>query len=140
MAVAAESIAILTVPARAERLKLVRALVGNAAENAGCRAETASQIVIAVNEACMNIIQHGYGDDMEGDIVVSVSRTGSELNIRIEDTAPPVDSDRLQPRDPDELRPGGLGTFFINEIMDNWTIGQRTERQGNYLQMSRKIE
>lgn len=140
MAVVSEPIAELTVPARAEKLKLVRALVGNAAEDAGCRAEVASQIVIAVNEACMNVIQHGYGKSCDEEIVIVVSRLGDMLHVKVSDSAPPIDIATVHSRDLDDIRPGGLGTFFIDEIMDDWSICQLDNKQGNCLQMTRKIE
>ena len=139
MAVAAEQIAELTVPARAEQLKLVRALVGNAAENAGCRAETASQIVIAVNEACMNVIQHGYKGDKTGEIALEIINNAPELVVRLTDSAPPADVDAIRPRDLDDLRPGGLGTHFISTVMDKVSYSVSSGGGGNRLEMRKRI-
>ena len=49
--------------AKAERLCLVRTLVKEMAQSVGCRVDLSEKLVIAVNEACMNIIQHAYKGD-----------------------------------------------------------------------------
>ena len=41
-------------------------------------------------------------------------------------------------RDSDDIRPGGLGTHFIAEIMDEYNIGHLDEGEGNYLDMKKK--
>ena len=73
----------LQVQARAERLGLVRAVVKWAAETAGCSAALVEQLVIAVNEACMNVIQHAYGTDASGDLVLEVFYSGTRIRFRL---------------------------------------------------------
>ena len=55
--------------AKAERLCLVRTLVKEMAQSVGCCVDLSEKLVIAVNEACMNIIQHAYKGDESGEIV-----------------------------------------------------------------------
>ncbi|MBK8401449.1 MAG: ATP-binding protein [Propionivibrio sp.] len=50
-----------TFPARTEDLSAVRAAVREACQRAHCTEEASEQVVLAINEACMNIIKHGYG-------------------------------------------------------------------------------
>jgi len=138
--VAEERIAELRFNAAPDRLKLVRAVVGSAAELAGCRPEVVSKIVIAVNEACMNIIQHAYKGDASGEIVLVALRSDASIVFNLRDFAPPVDVSEVRSRDLDDLRPGGLGTYFIQEIMDEWYIRPLPDSTGNSMQLIKKIE
>jgi anti-sigma regulatory factor (Ser/Thr protein kinase) len=126
-------------PAKAERLCLVRALVKRTAEVVGCCSELSDRLVIAVNEACMNVIQHAYEGDELGEIVLEMLNNDGKLHFRLVDNANPIDLDSVQPRDLDDIRPGGLGTHFINEIMDECDRGHLEEGKGNYLEMIKKI-
>lgn len=108
----------LRFPARPDRLKLLRSVVRDAAVCAGLPQQDADNIVLAVNEACMNIIQHGYRNDPGGEIRLAVHTDGQALVFRLQDDAPSVDTVKVHPRDLEDLRPGGLGTHFIDSIMD----------------------
>ncbi len=126
-------------PASAERLSMVRALVKKTAERVGCCSELSERLVIAVNEACMNVIQHAYDEDELGEIVLEMLNNQGKVHFRILDYAKPVDLSNIKPRDLDDIRPGGLGTFFIEEIMDECDRGHLEEGTGNYLEMTKKI-
>ena len=126
-------------PAKAERLCLIRALVKRTAEVVGCSSELSDRLVLAVNEACMNVIQHAYQGDELGVIVLEMLNNNGQLHFKLVDYANPIDLDSVKPRDLDDLRPGGLGTHFINEIMDECDMGHLEEGKGNYLEMIKKI-
>tara|TARA_B100000929_G_scaffold288922_1_gene278389 strand:- start:1240 stop:1656 length:417 start_codon:yes stop_codon:yes gene_type:complete len=125
--------------AKAERLSLVRVLVKEMAESVGCCVELSEKLVIAVNEACMNIIQHAYKGDESGEIVFEMLNNEKELHFRLVDYACPIDLNSVKPRDLNDIRPGGLGTHFITEIMDEHSMGHLNEGEGNYLNMKKKI-
>jgi anti-sigma regulatory factor (Ser/Thr protein kinase) len=87
-----------------------------AAYELGC--ELRSQLVLAVNEACMNIIQHAYGDATPGEIRLRMTLQPERLVFDLEDDAPCIDPAKVKPRALADVRPGGLGVHFIREIMD----------------------
>lgn len=126
-------------PAKPERLCLVRALVKRSAEVLGCCDELADKLVIAVNEACMNVIQHGYNFDDSGEIMLEILNNGAEVVFRLTDGAELVDLEKVNPRDLDDVRPGGLGVHFIREIMDECDMGHLPNGEGNYLEMTKTI-
>ena len=95
--------------------------------------------MIAVNEACMNIIQHAYKGDESGEIIFEMLNNEKELYFRLIDYAEPIDLNSVKPRDLNDIRPGGLGTHFIAEIMDEHNMGHLDEGKGNYLEMKKKI-
>lgn len=125
-------------PARPERLTDIRRAVAETAGALGCPAHMVQDVVLAVDEACQNIIRHAYcGRD--GDIVVQVGRDDHRLVVRLIDYAPPVDVGAVCPRPLEELRPGGLGTHFIRSVMDEVAFLPPPAGAGNLLQMVKRI-
>lgn len=126
-------------PAKADRLCMIRSMIRHTAELSGCSPELCDRLVFAVNEACMNVIQHAYQENERGEIVLEMLNNEGQLHFRLLDYADPIDLEQVKPRDLDNIRPGGLGTYFINEIMDACDRGHLEEGRGNYLEMIKKI-
>ncbi len=108
----------LTLPSHPKYMKLVRALVSQAAQMAGFGDDHVTPIVLAVDEACTNIIRHCYGNDYGQTIIVYVAVIGPRLQIGLRDFGPKRDSSEFKSRDLDDVRPGGLGMHFIYTTMD----------------------
>jgi serine/threonine-protein kinase RsbW len=112
----------LTVPGRYDRLEQVCQFVAEAAEQAGLDESESSHCQLAVDEACTNIIEHGYGGENVGEINLTCTPTPGELIITIQDTARPFDPAEVPDPDLsaplDEMRIGGLGLFFMRQVMD----------------------
>ena len=134
-----ESLFELRFPSKPDRLSLVRALVKRSAEFAGCSDELTDKLVIALNEACMNVIQHAYKFEESGEITLEILNNSSEIVFRLTDSAELIDLDKVEPRDLEDLRPGGLGVHFMREIMDKCDIGHLQSGKGNYLEMTKTI-
>ena len=122
-----------------KKLRLVRERVQEACESLGCDKKTVSDVVIAINEACMNIIQHAYKDSNGGDIKLAIDMRDENLCVEILDYAEPIDRTQIKPRRLDDVKPGGLGTHFIQEIMDEIDYEHLENRGGNRLVMSKKL-
>ena len=125
--------------AEPDRLCLARATVRRAAQLVGCDEDLVDKLVLAVNEACMNVIQHAYKGEGSGEIILEIHNNDESIVFRVEDHANPIDLDSVRPRNLDDLRPGGLGTHFIREIMDECNMGHLESGTGNYLEMIKKI-
>jgi sigma-B regulation protein RsbU (phosphoserine phosphatase) len=125
--------------ARAGELRAVREAVRSEALAQGCAPECAGDIVMAVDEACQNIIRHAYAGRDDGEIVIEIEREGGELVVSLRDFAPPVDPSRVRPRDLDDLRPGGLGTHLIAEVMDGAGFAPPPPGGGNLFRMRKRI-
>lgn len=114
-----------------ERLRLVipaRAAAVRQALQAACEtlllrsltedARGTAQIVIA--EALNNIVEHACASG-EGEIELSLKRTGGKLSVLITDRGHPMPGDalpegRLPDPDPDNLPEGGFGWFLIRSL------------------------
>ncbi|CCQ74974.1 SpoIIE family protein phosphatase [Magnetospira sp. QH-2] len=135
-----EKLLSLRLPARPDRLKLIRAAVGEAAKASGCSSKITHDVVIAVDEACQNVVRHAYPEGVSGAIRVDVYREGSDLIFHIRDFSPvPVDVDKVRPRDLDDIKPGGLGTHLIREVMEEVEFLQPAEGSGNLLRLVKTI-
>lgn len=134
----AERLIDLRFPAHADRMALVRPSVQRAAEACGFDTEQAQDIVLAVAEACQNVIVHAYAERNAGDILLDLRRADDGIIITVTDFAPAIDQDSVRPRDLDDVRPGGLGTHFLNELMDTVEFLPPPEGTGNVLQMTKR--
>ena len=129
----------LRFPAIPDRLKLVRAAVSEAAASCGCTEQCRDDIVMAVDEACQNVIRHAYEGDPKGEIILDVRRQDEHMVFHLTDFATPVNEKKVRPRPLEDVRPGGLGTHFINECMDEAAFRPPPSGAGNLLRMVKKI-
>jgi len=88
----------------------------------------------------MNIVQHADNGDYDGAINIVVKITENSLSFVIDDDAQPADYESFKFEKSDTLKPGGLGLFFINEIMDDIEYGHKESSKGNTLSMTKVIK
>jgi len=136
----AETVFHLNFPSQPDRLKLVRSAVFDTAMLCGCSESVGRDIVIAVDEACQNVIRHAYKGARDGQVILDIARDGDNIVLSLRDFADPVDVSKIKPRDLDDLRPGGLGTHFIREVMDEVDYLPPPDGEGNLLRMVKRIE
>ncbi len=122
-----------------DRLKLVRNAVFDTAKLCGCSELTARDIVIAVDEASQNVIRHAYKGAPNGQVILDISRENDDIVLHLRDFAEKVDVSKIKPRDLDDIRPGGLGTHFIREVMDDVEFIPPPDGIGNLLRMKKRI-
>ncbi|MEA3413479.1 MAG: ATP-binding protein [Pseudomonadota bacterium] len=125
--------------ARSDQLFSVRELVRDTLGRQGCDRSEVDGVVLAVDEACANIIRHAYGACAEGDIVIQIFAQDDDCVIRLRDYAEPVDPEAVCCRRPRELRPGGLGMFLIEKIMDRYDFTEAADGKGNVLEMRKRM-
>ena len=80
---------------------------------------TKDDVVLAIAEAAQNIVKHAYSGEPTGDTMkVEISFKENQLKIDLYDKGNPAIPQNIKPRQIDDIKPGGLGTFFIGQIMD----------------------
>ena len=129
----------LRFPALAGELKSVRQSVQAALERAGLPAEGCRDVVMAIDEACQNVIRHAYGPERAGDVRIVIELADGALVVELTDWAPPTDPARVRPRALDDVRPGGLGTHLIAEVMDSVAFVNPPPGCGNLLRMVKRL-
>lgn len=121
------------------QLKLIRQFIQRVAFRAGVPSEWAQDLVLAADEACQNIIRHGYKNH-KGQIEITLKRIGKGLELQLVDFAEPVKEDECQGRDLDDVRPGGLGTHFIYALTDRVRRLKPPTGAGNRLVLTKYFE
>ena len=99
------------------------------------------ELVLAIAEAAQNIVKHAYKNapDTEDKMVVQISCENNKLQIAFYDRGTPVDPKKVKHREIDNVKPGGLGTFFIQEIMDVVEFKDGKKPWINHLVLTKKI-
>ena len=105
---------------RSSSLKDVRTFCREVFEKLQIDQKLKDELVLAIAEAAQNIVKHAYKNDPQTDdkMVVQISCKDNKLQIGFYDMGTPVDPNKVKHREIDNVKPGGLGTFFIQEIMD----------------------
>lgn len=122
---------VMDIPSDPASLFLVRCVVERLAQRMEFAGEDADRMVLAVDEACSNVVRHAYGNSPEGRIQLTFVVLPDRLEISIRDFGTPADPAAFTCRDLAEIRPGGLGVHFIRCAMD--TIEYETPPDGGTL-------
>ena len=133
-------------------LCVVRGALERLTEVLGFSAAECRSITRAVDEAITNIMRHSYKNVPGQPIVMQVLRLkaaaraerGDGLEFLLCDRGPAVDPAKMQGRQLDEIKPGGLGLHFIRQSMDvvefKRTRGSNLLRLVKYLQPATPVE
>ena len=100
-------------------LHIMRGVVRYYARDAGFPESEVYRLVLAVDEAATNVIRHTYGSRPNGRLALEVRNLLDRLEFVLEDTGPKVRSDAIRPHALGDVRPGGLGSFFIKSFTDS---------------------
>lgn len=125
--------------AQAKKLKDTRVKVRAILMEHGYDPDIIEQVVIAIDEACQNIIRHAYGRETEEAIVLQIQQNHQTLAITLRDYAPHVNVPCLELRDLEEVRPGGLGGHFMHQTMDEISVEPAPDGNGNILRMFKQF-
>jgi len=112
----------LVVQSRTNNLSTIRDFVYAAALDAGFSVEVIDNIILAVDEACTNIIKHAYKSYPEGEITIKLKRKDKKFTVVIIDHGVPFKPETIP--DPDlqkyyrQHKVGGLGMYLMKSLMD----------------------
>ena len=99
------------------------------------------ELVLALAEAAQNIVKHAYKDVEETNdkMQIKISFKDNQLEIGFFDKGKPVIPENIQHRKLDDIKPGGLGTFFIKQIMDEAIFKKNQKGWVNHLVLTKTI-
>ena len=122
-------------------LKEVRNFSRETFEKINLNQDLKDELVLAIAEAAQNIVKHGYKDvEKTNDrMEIKISLKEGQLEIGFYDKGKPVVPGNVQHRKLDDIKPGGLGTFFIKQIMDGAVFKKDQEGWVNHLVLTKKI-
>jgi serine/threonine-protein kinase RsbW len=132
----------LTVPATLDSLALITEFITDATARAGLDDHAAWQVLLAVDEACTNIIQHGYDTAAPGEIELGWRVEGGQLIVTLRDRGRRFNPDDVPAPDIasplEERQAGGLGLYLMGRLMDSVQF-EFDDQQGNLLTMTKRI-
>ncbi|MCX8009766.1 MAG: ATP-binding protein [Ignavibacteria bacterium] len=105
-----------------ENLDKIREFITNSISSLNLSDEELSNIVLAVDEACTNVIKHAYHFSPEGEIIINLNYSNSKLDIRVIDSGNGFDPNSVPTPDIREFykshKIGGLGIHLMKKLMD----------------------
>ena len=122
-------------------LKEVRTFSRETFEKLNLNQELKDELVLAIAEAAQNIVKHGYKgiEETSDRMEIKISLNEDQLTIGFYDKGKPVVPGNVQHRKLDDIKPGGLGTFFIKQIMDEAVFKKDQQGWINHLVLTKKI-
>ena len=122
--------------ARQEDMADIRLFVEHSATELGANPDVVGELVLAVNEAVINILIHGYRD-RPGEVTIELVRENSGLEVRLSDSAPAFDPTSVPPPNmnpPLEKRPaGGLGVHMMRSFVDELSYRRLPDGQNELI-------
>jgi len=107
---------------RTDHLLEVRDFVSEAARQFGFSEEDVANIVLAVDEACTNIIKHAYQYAPDKEILIAIHRNNGTFEVKIKDHGKSFNPQTLKvpdlKRNLSHHRRGGLGVYLMKKLMD----------------------
>lgn len=132
----------ITRAAELEQLPLFREFISDCCQKHQVSPETVFDLKLAVDEACTNVITHGYKGMDPGSIILSFRIESDRILVQITDFGhvfEPADAPKPDVEAALEDRPlGGLGLYLIYQLMDN--IDYQSSEDGNTLTFTKYID
>ena len=121
-------------------LKDVRSFSREVFEKVNIDQDLKDELVLAIAEAAQNIVKHAYqGEDTEDKMEIKISLANGNLEIGFFDKGRPVEEKNVRHRKIDDIKPGGLGTFFIQQIMDAVVFKEGEKPWINHLVLTKNL-
>lgn len=113
----------LKVKSKTENLSVIRDFVSSYAADAGIASDIIENIILAVDEACTNIIKHAYHSVPDGEIIIKLKLSGKKFIVTIKDYGNSFSPEKIP--EPDlqkyyrQKKVGGLGMYLMKTLMDD---------------------
>lgn len=132
----------LTRAAELESLPIFRNFVAEALKKIPVDPQITYDIQLAIDEACTNIITHGYANLDPGSVILEIKLSPAEIQLTITDFGHPFEPSEAPRPDVEaaleDRELGGLGLFFIYSVMD--VVDYRTDEAGNRLYLTKRLK
>ena len=122
-------------------LKEVRVFSREVFDKLKINSELKDELVLAIAEAAQNIVKHAYKGIKETNdhMQIKISLNDGQLEIGFFDIVKPFLTENIHHRKLDDIKPGGLGTYFIKQIMDDAVFKKDEQQWVNHLVLTKKI-
>ncbi|MEX1011028.1 MAG: ATP-binding protein [Balneolaceae bacterium] len=121
----------LVINASTDHLAEVREFTGRHAEQAGLNRKAISELQLAVDEACTNIIKHAYNYDQRQKVIITADPTGDGIRITLRHEGRPFDPELYSKPDLRQQisrkKRGGVGVWLMETLMDRVEFVRKAE-------------
>ncbi len=111
----------LDIEAKSENLEVIWDFITDSMKKFGLNDRKIFDIQMAVDEACTNIIEHGYREETNNIRIICIKKD-KKIIVIIKDRGKPFDPTSVQPPNLntslEEREMGGLGVYFMKKLMD----------------------
>ena len=132
----------IAVKAIRENLPDLLGFIEKACQQSQLPRQVSLDVKLAVEEACVNLIKHGYAELPPGIIEISFQRRDQQVQITMMDFGHEFDPTTFhlpeRASEWDQRPVGGLGVFLIRQLMDEVRYTSKSG-QGNCLEMVKII-
>ncbi|HJW91805.1 MAG TPA: ATP-binding protein [Anaerolineales bacterium] len=124
-------------------LAAFRAFIDTVCHNhASIHEQVLYDLKLAVDEACTNIITHGYAEMKPGSIILSLDVQPQQVSMTLTDFGHAFEPSEPEKPDPhaglENGKTGGFGLYFIYETMDE--ISYEITEAGNRLKLVKRLQ
>jgi len=123
--------------AELENLGELREFIESAGQYCGLTHDEIFPFKLAVDELCANIIQYGFEDREPGMLSLFFGANEKDARMIIRDNGKHFSPDQAQSPDVEagweERQVGGLGIYFVKELMDNVTYNKTKDDANQYV-------
>jgi anti-sigma regulatory factor (Ser/Thr protein kinase) len=130
-----------SVPGEAAQLAALTRFLQDFCVTAELPSAAALPFEIALEEIFMNVVMHGSPAGRLARVDVSLALCDDDLTMAVVDDGPAFDPLSLPAPDVnaplDARRPGGLGVYFVRQMMD--AVSYKREGPRNQLRMSKRV-
>ncbi|HEY3397397.1 MAG TPA: ATP-binding protein [Armatimonadota bacterium] len=114
---------LVTIPCHPRYLSVARLLVGGIGAQAGLSIDDVDDMKVAVSEAITNVMDHAYGGELTGSVVLRYRPAPGELTVEVEDTGAGFDPAKIPTHAPPAPGiEGGLGLYLVKELSDSFKV------------------
>ncbi len=99
-----------------------------------CAAEL---LILALDEACTNIIRHAYGHECRP-VRLQMERLRDRVRFVLRDYGRSCDPQKIRSRALEDIRPGGVGVHIIKQAFDH--VAYEPRPRGTRLVLEKKLE
>ncbi len=100
------------------------------------REEAIELMVLALDEACTNVIRHAYCHKCRP-VRLEMTRLSGKIRFVLRDYGTPCDPAKIRSRDLADVRPGGLGVHIIQQAFD--AVAYLPQKRGTRLVLEKNL-
>lgn len=129
----------LELPADARFLPRTRGAVSGYLEDAGAEPDDRADVVLALDEACANVIRHAFPSGAPGIIRLRAEIAEDAVTVQVEDDGVGFDALEATRREPGLKDTSGRGLQMIRTLMTTVQLESPTETGGTRLRMQKLL-